>query len=171
VALFRDPPAPLRLTLILALPRPKVLSRILSAATAMGVKRIVVVNSWRVEKGYWKSPRLADDRIHEALLLGLEQGRDTTLPDVSFERLLKPFCDEQLPEIVRGTRALVAHPAAKTPCPRQVDGPVTLAVGPEGGFIADEIAMFEGFGFEPVGLGERILTVEAAIPALIGRLA
>lgn len=170
VALYRDPPPALPITLVVALPRPKVLARLLSAVTAMGVKRIAFVNSWRVEKSYWKSPRLAPERLRDALLLGLEQGCDTVVPDISFERFLKPFCDERLPAIARGTLPIVAHPEARRACPRGINGSVTIAIGPEGGFIAEEIALFEAAGFEPVTLGERILTVEAAVPALLGRI-
>src|SRR5204863_344205 len=54
VTLDRDPPPPIPLTLILALPRPKVLNRVIASATSLGVKRIHLVNAWRVEKSYWK---------------------------------------------------------------------------------------------------------------------
>ena len=74
IALDRDPPAPLPLTLILALPRPKVLNRLIAGAASMGVKRIILINAWRVEKSYWKSPRL--DHLDEQAILGLEQARD-----------------------------------------------------------------------------------------------
>jgi 16S rRNA (uracil1498-N3)-methyltransferase len=48
--------------------------------------------------------------------------------------------------------------------------PVTLAIGPEGGFIDQEIASLEGIGFTPVALGPRILRVETAVASVIGRL-
>jgi len=168
VTLDREPPAPLPLTLVLALPRPKVLNRVMASVASLGVKRVVLVNAWRVEKSYWKSPRL--DHLRDQLILGLEQAKDTMLPSVELRRLFRPFVEDELPAIARGTRALVAHPVAIRECPRDVRGPVTLAIGPEGGFIAEEIASLERAGFEAVSLGARVLRVETAVAAIIGRL-
>src|SRR5205809_2652397 len=74
VHLDSDPPPALPLTLILALPRPKVLNRVIAGATSMGIKKIFLINAWRVEKSYWKSPKL--DHLRDQALLGLEQARD-----------------------------------------------------------------------------------------------
>lgn len=48
--LHSQPPAPLPLTLIMALPRPKMLKRTLQTIATMGVKRLYFINSYRVEK-------------------------------------------------------------------------------------------------------------------------
>ena len=69
-----------------------------------------------------------------------------------------------------GAGPKVAHPGAPEPCPRALAEPATLAVGPEGGFIAEEIASLERAGFAPVSIGPRVLRVETAVAALIGRL-
>lgn len=166
----REPPAPLPLTLVLALPRPKVLRRVLVSAASMGVKSIVLLNTWRVEKSYWQSPVLAPEAIREQLVLGLEQARDTLLPEVLLRPRFKPFVEDELPALTEGALALVGHPGSAEPCPRQLDGPACLAIGPEGGFIPYEIDKLCEGGFQPVHLGERILRVEAAVPALLGRL-
>ena len=168
VALDGEPPPPLPLTLVLALPRPKVLNRVVAGATSLGVKRLFLVNAWRVEKSYWKSPRL--DHLRDQAILGLEQAKDTVLPSIELRRFFLPFVEDELPSIARGTRALVAHPGAAAACPRAVGGPVTLAIGPEGGFIAEEIASLERIGFEAVSVGARVLRVETAVAAIIGRL-
>lgn len=166
----RTPPAPLPVTLILALPRPKFLRRILFCASAMGVKQIVILNSYRVEKSYWQSPFLNKEQIEKQLILGLEQARDTIMPEVLLRPLFKPFVEDDLPEIMQGTLPLLADPHAGEPCPRGLGGPVTLAVGPEGGFIPYEAGKFLSAGFRAVSLGERILNVESAVPALLSRL-
>ncbi|MBN1130765.1 MAG: 16S rRNA (uracil(1498)-N(3))-methyltransferase [Chitinispirillaceae bacterium] len=170
VDLCDQPPPPLPLTLVLAMPRPKALKRCVETVAAMGVKKIFIIESWRVEKSYWSSPFLSETALREHLLLGLEQGCDTALPRIEIRKRFKPFVEDELPELVRGTTAIVAHPCAEKRCPYMVSGPITLAIGPEGGFIPYEIALLEKQGFEPVSMGKRILRVEQAVPALIGRL-
>ena len=134
----------------------------------MGVKRIFLINSWRVEKSYWKSPRL--DHLRDQAILGLEQARDTVLPQIEARRLFRPFVETELPAVAANTRAFVAHPGAREECPRHVQDPVTLAVGPEGGFIAEEVSSLQRIGFQPVTMGARLLRVETAVAALIARL-
>ncbi len=170
VRLERQPPPKLPLTLILALPRPKVIRRVLRSMSSMGVQRIILLNCSRVEKSYWQSPLLAPDAIQEQLVLGLEQSRDTVLPEVMLRPLFKPFVEDELPGLIKGTLPLVAHPTASAECPRNVNEPVTLVVGPEGGFIPYEIEKLVAAGCSVVGAGERVLSVETAVPALISRL-
>jgi len=170
VTIDRDPPPPLELTLVLALPRPKVLNRVVAAATSMGIKRIFLINAWRVEKSYWKSPRLSDENLRAHAIAGLEQSRDTILPSIELRRFFRRFVEDELPSLARGTRALVAHPGAREACPRDVREPVTLVIGPEGGFIAEEIESLERAGCTPVSLGARILRVETAVAGLVALL-
>jgi len=164
------PPPKLPLTLVLALPRPKVLNRVLASATSLGVTRIYLINAWKVEKSYWKSPRMSETNLLEQRILGLEQARDTILPELHLRRLFRPFAEDELPGLTRDTLALVGHPGAMIPCPRQLTGPATLAVGPEGGWIEAELASLQAAGFQPVDLGPRILRTETAVAALVGRL-
>ena len=170
VNLTLRPPAPLPITVILALPRPKMLRRILQTISAMGVKNVYLVNASRVEKSFWQSPLLAPEAIEEQLLLGLEQSRDTLLPAVHLRKLFKPFVEDELEGIVGESTAIVAHPISEQRCPIDCQVPITLAIGPEGGFIPFEIEKLIQAGFDPVHLGRRILRVENAVPALLSRL-
>lgn len=170
VTIEHDPPPPLPVTVILAMPRPKVFKRVLQGITAMGVKDIIILNSWRVDKSYWQSPAIKPPSIHEQLLLGLEQACDTILPTVTLQTRFKPFVEDNLPTFAAQTCALVAHPGSSRPCPANVQNAVTLAVGPEGGFTDYEIEKIVAAGLAPVHLGNRPLRVETAVPALIGRL-
>jgi RsmE family RNA methyltransferase len=163
-------PDKLPLTLLLALPRPKMLKRILQTISAMGVPRLVLLNSYRVEKSFWQTPFLSPEAIREQLLLGLEQARDTVLPEIIIEKRFKPFVEDRLPALAAGSLGLTGHPGNYPDCPRAVSQPVTLAIGPEGGWIPYEVELLEKAGLQPVQLGARILRVENAVPALLARL-
>jgi len=170
VAFDREPPAKLPLTLVLALPRPKMLRRVFQTIATMGVPKVILVNSYRVEKSFWQTPFLEPASIREQLILGLEQARDSVLPEIVIEKRFKPFVEDRLPTIVDGTLGLVGHPGDFPACPRAVEQPVTLAIGPEGGWIPYEIELLRASGLNPVQLGERILRVETAVTALLARL-
>ena len=168
--LTQAPPEKLPLTLLLALPRPKMLKRILQTVATMGVPRLILMNSYRVEKSFWDSPFLQPEAIQYELILGLEQARDTVLPEVMLEKRFKPFVEDRLPSLSANSLRFVAHPIAEQSCPRAVNQSVTLAIGCEGGFIPYEVDLLAQQEFQAVQLGERILRVETAVTALIARL-
>lgn len=170
VVLDQQPPAPLPITLLLALPRPKMLKRILQSVSSLGVKNIFLINSYRVDKSFWGSPLLAPEKLNAQFSLGLEQARDTVMPKITLRQRFKPFVEDELPHLVEGTSAYVAHPAKEETCPPGSVQPTTLAIGPEGGFIPYEIDQLKACGFIPISLGERILRVETAVPVLLARL-
>lgn len=170
VSLAEPPPSPLPLTLVLAMPRPKMLRRVLQTCASMGVKDIWLINSFKVEKSFWQTPWLSEENLRENLVLGLEQARDTIVPRVHIRKLFKPFVEDELPALLQNTRALVAHPGTDSPCPVHINGPATLCIGPEGGFIPYEVDKLIEAGCEAVHLGGRILRVETAVPVLVSRL-
>ena len=170
VSFEAQPPPKLPLILVLALPRPKVLKRILIAATSLGVEQIHLIHSWRVEKSFWHSDLLKPEAMREPLVLGLEQAKDTIIPAVELHRFFKPFVQDVLRLLSANSRRLVAHPTAESSCPRNLGERTTLVIGPEGGFIPYEVELLASEGFTPVHCGPRILRVETAVPALISRL-
>ena len=170
VTLDQPPPAPLPLTLVLAMPRPKMFRRILQTCAALGVKDLWLINSYKVEKSFWQTPWLSDQQVRENLTLGLEQSKDTLMPRVQIRKLFKPFVEDELPSLVAGRKALVAHPGTSTPCPTHLNQPTVLCIGPEGGFTDYEVGKLEDAGCQGVHLGARILRVETAVPVLVSRL-
>jgi 16S rRNA (uracil1498-N3)-methyltransferase len=170
VILAQAPPKPIPLTLILALPRPKMLKRIMESVTSLGVKEIYLMNSWRVEKSFWKSPVLEEENLEKYFRLGLEQGKDTRMPTIYQKRFFSKFVKEELPIIGKDSLCITAHPKTLNSCPIGVNKKTTLVIGPEGGFIELEIKTLEEAGFETVSIGERILKVETATTYLISRL-
>lgn len=169
------PPSP-PTDLILALPRPIMLKRVLAQAASLGVARICIINAGRVEKSYFHSALVREESFRESLLLGLEQAIDTRLPQVSLHPRFRPFVEDALPEIAAATPVrLIAHPEGKNslagvmPLPLQTRA--LLAIGPEGGWSDFEIEKFMEQGFVPFSLGPRILRVDTAVPALLSQLA
>ncbi|MBX3185243.1 MAG: 16S rRNA (uracil(1498)-N(3))-methyltransferase [Polyangiaceae bacterium] len=162
------PPADLGVHLVLALPRPKVLGRLLRDVACLGVKRLTLMNAARVEASYWQNHRLAPAFIREQLLLGLEQARDTLLPRVDFARGFRPFVEDRLSQ-AEGHRLLL-HPSSEAPHLTALPGFATLVIGPEGGFIPFELSLLQASGFIAHALGPRILRVETVVPVALGRL-
>lgn len=167
---FELPPEAIPCQLILAMPRPKMMRRVLQNIAAMGVKEIHLINSWKVEKSYWQTPWLSEQALMENLLLGLEQSIDTIVPKVMTHRLFKPFVEDIMPGLIKGKITLLAHPGATTRCPVGLKEPSSLIIGPEGGFTDYEVTRLREAGAETVHAGQRVLRVETAIPALLSRL-
>ncbi len=163
-------PPSLPLTLILALPRPKMLKRILIDATSLGIKKIILLNSFKVEKSFWQTPELKQSLLFEKMILGLEQACDTVLPTLALEQRFRPFVEDRLPALSQHSLRLLAHPGEHPSLPAGLAQQVTLAVGPEGGWTPYEVDMLRKAGFACHSFGQRILRVETAVPAIVGRL-
>jgi RsmE family RNA methyltransferase len=175
VTLTDPPPARAGVDLLLAIPRPKALKKVLPAVASLGVDRVVLVNAARVEKSYFDSKVLAPAFVQELLLQGLEQARDTRLPEVHIRERFRPFVEDELDALFgRESLRLLPHPPARQPltatgvatAPR-----VVLAIGPDGGWVPFEADLLEAHGFHPFTLGPRILRVETAVPVLLGQVA
>jgi RsmE family RNA methyltransferase len=160
--------------LVLAVPRPKALRRVLQSAAALGVGRIDLVNAWRVEKSFFHSPVLAAGALRDELIAGCEQGATTWVPDVAVHELLMPFVESSLSGDDDRARVLL-HPHAGAAIETRITpghrGRVVAAIGPEGGWIDRELATFEEQSFAAVHLGERVLRVETAVSVLLAQIA
>lgn len=164
------PPAPLPLTLVMALPRPKMLRRILRTVAELGIKELHLINSFKVEKSYWQSPLLAEAAINEYFIAGLEQVGDTALPACTLHTRFRPFVEDTLPGLLADRAGVLADPAGATNWPSGHRQPALLAIGPEGGFIPFERELLLAQGLTPQSLGERIYRVETAVPLAVNSL-
>lgn len=168
-----EAPMPSPIDLILAVPRPKVVKRLLGVIATLGVRRIMLAQAQKVEKCYFDSHIMEPSFFPSALIDGLQQARDTFMPIVTVHRHLPSFIEKQLPELCPepSTLRVIAHPG-KGPylseCIAQhKPSRVTLAVGPEGGWTDEELEYLEKNGFQLVQLGPRILKTEMACTALL----
>ncbi len=170
VVLDSEPPPAPPIDVVLALPRPIMLKRILGQLAALGIGRLYLVNAQRVEKSFWDASVLDEQNRRQLLLQGLEQAVDTMLPRITLHRGFRPFVENESVQLAgRYQHMVVAHPGAvPTPVDRYRPGPgrVLLAVGPEGGWNEYEIDGLVRAGFSLVSLGPRILRVETAVVVL-----
>lgn len=174
--LTQKPPNPLDIIVIMALPRPPMLKRSLQCLASLGIKKIIILNFSRVEKSLWQSSALKMEAIHEDLLLGLEQAKDTVLPEVQLEGKFKPFVEDKLPNLLKKRKAFVAHPPSTNTMSTSknelssVKGPSLLIIGPEGGLVDYEVELLKASGVTPVHLGIRILRFEHALTYALGKM-
>ncbi len=165
-------PAASWIDLIVGVPRPAVLHRVLQTVAAMDVGRLDLTAAWRVEKSFFSSPVLRPESIRKHLLLGAEQGMTTRLPIVRQHRLLMPFVRE-LETAADPPQRVLAHPDASEPFESilslSAGNRLEIAIGPEGGWIDREVESFERAGFVACSLGPWILRVETAVTAALAQ--
>ena len=95
-------------SLVLALPRPQTLKKVLEGVGTFGVRKLVLIQTERVQKSFFGSKLLKDSAWMKHLRLGMEQGGKTFLPEITVESSLKRFLpklDELFPDGIR----LIAH--------------------------------------------------------------
>lgn len=170
VTLTDEPPPRAPWDVLLAVPRPKALKKVLPALASLGVDLVVLLNAARVERSYFGSRVLLPDAVEALLDLGLEQARDTRRPRVLIRDRFRPFVEDELDALFPGADRWVAHPGPRQGAPR-TGGRTLLAVGPEGGWVPFELELLEARGFTRWSAGPRALRVEVALPFLLGQLA
>jgi RsmE family RNA methyltransferase len=167
------PPRP-RLDLLLAVPRPKVLRRLWAQLAALGVGRVMLTNAERVERNYFDTHILSPECYRPLLVEGLQQARDTRLPQVTVHRQFKVLIEDHLDSLFPEGLRIVAHPGADRSIrevARNHSGDrILLAVGPEGGWNAFELALLHTHGFRAAGMGPRTLRTDTACVALLSLL-
>lgn len=163
-----------KIDIILALPRPIMLKRILSQATTLGIGKLFIINSSRVEKSFWQATILEQVEYRQHLVIGLEQAVATRLPKIVIDDNFKTFSQQVVPSLKDYYgKMILADPSGEQTISSALsnykntnDGRVLLAIGPEGGWIDPELNVFRKEGFEICSMGSRILKVDTAVIAL-----
>jgi len=176
------PPRP-PVDLLLALPRPKVMRRLWAQLAALGVGRIILTNAERVERDYFDTHIIQPETYRPLLIEGLQQARDTRVPEVSIHRRFKVLVEDDLEALCPQRDRLVAHPGKeigtlfrspfgtygqeKSP---DLSSRTLLAIGPEGGWNAFELGLLEERGFRRISLGPRSLRTDTACIAMLAMI-
>jgi 16S rRNA (uracil1498-N3)-methyltransferase len=167
------PPRP-AIDLLLALPRPKVMRRLWAQIAALGVGRIILTNAEKVERHYFDTHILTAETYRPLLIEGLQQARDTRLPQVSIHRKFRVLVEDQLDTLSPSGLRIVADPSATIALTDVLATNraerLLLAIGPEGGWNAFELALLKAHGFLKAGMGPRTLRTDTACVALLALL-
>lgn len=159
--------------LLLAPPRPRAFKRLLPQLAAFGVGTIVLVGAEKVEKDFWGA-QILKEAVHRPLLVeGLVQAGTTALPRLVVRKRFREYLARSFETDFPTVNRIVAHPydaAAVTSASAPAGRPL-LAIGPEGGWTDEEVALLEARGFRRFSLGGRILRTDTASIALLARLA
>lgn len=168
-----EAPPPPSTRLILAVPRPKVLRRLVPQVVGFGLREIVLLRTWRVQRSYLEADALEPNGLRALAHEGMMQACLTYEPVIRFEPKFLPYVEGELEgEAAAGVR-LIAHPRAATHLGRSSVGhkqSVSIAVGPEAGFLDEEVESFRRAGFVPVRVTDGILKVETACIAALAQL-
>lgn len=155
-----DRESPLAVTLVQCLTRADRMDVIVQKATELGVARIVPVLSRRSVVRLDAAQSAAKAQHWRAVAIAAcEQCGRNRLPEVEVPRPLLRY----LGDSPQGGVRLVLDPDAG-PADRAcgIDAAVLMAVGPEGGFDAEELEALRVSGFVSVALGPRVLRAETA---------
>jgi 16S rRNA (uracil1498-N3)-methyltransferase len=145
------------LTLASAVPKGDRFDWLVEKATELGVDRLVPL----VTERSVVDPRSAKlDRLRRVVVEASKQCRRDWLME-----LQPPMAWSSVVEVSREPIKLIAHPGARGMASMGLNlagRSAILAIGPEGGFTADEVEAALARGWREVGLGSTVLRVETA---------
>jgi len=154
-----DREAAVALTLGVALPKGERQKWLVEKATELGVARLVPLVTQRAVAQPGENSL---DRLRRAVIEASKQCGRNRLMTIAAPQAWDDFLGDNSGVACR----LVAHPGEK-PRPWSISGEtIVAAVGPEGGFTEDELSTAVEQGWQPIGLGPRVLRVETAAIAL-----
>ena len=160
----------LQVTLVQALPAADKMDWVLQKAVELGVSAIRPVVARR------SVVRLAADKMerrqahwHNVAIAACEQCGANIVPVIAPlvdlpQYLAQPAAQNELRFVLQPGAALKLR---DTPKP---EGPVTILVGPEGGFEDGEFELATLTGFKPLSFGPRVLRTETAGPAMLAAM-
>jgi 16S rRNA (uracil1498-N3)-methyltransferase len=163
--------SPLRVTLLQALGKGDKVDQVVRDATALGVGRLVVVHTARsVVRLSQNAPR----RHQRWRAIALDAARQSGRGDLPAITGPIPW-GEALALAQEEGRHLCLHAASTQGLVAALAGwhgglPVSVLIGPEGGFSADELEGVRRAGYEPASLGPLTLRTETAATAVLGAL-
>lgn len=151
------------ITLLVGLPDAGPAETVVSHAVPLGVSAIDFLPCTRSGRPPLGLARL--DRLSRIAVSALKQSRRSRLPVIRSSRSL----DDGIAALPRGIKFVADPdgPPGLRSMEGSVEGSISLAIGPPGGFTPEEAGQLTAAGFEPISLGNSRLTTETAAIALL----
>jgi 16S rRNA (uracil1498-N3)-methyltransferase len=165
--------ASLPLTLLLSIFKFDRMEWAIEKAVELGSSRIVPVLADRTEKHLAQAAGKRVERWRRLALEAAKQSRRSDLPEIAEPVRLAAVLEGEGDQAARPLCVLLSETEEDQPLLRVLqNNPVAasgiaLAIGPEGGWTANEISLFTRAGWHSVTLGSRILRVETAVIAAL----
>lgn len=169
--------------LILAIPRPLRLEKLLSVISCIGISKLILIGCKKVQKDYFGSHLLRSEKeMKKHLIEGLSQAEvDIRLPELVIEKDFRSFI-KQIDELypLESTHRILTHPIIPFTSlnslrlfetlenVKYTKEKLVIVIGPEGGWDESEIEIFVNNQFHIVNAGNRILRTDMAVPVLLG---
>ncbi len=154
--------------LVVGASRPPTCKKILEHATTFGARSFHFFKSSLSEKSYLDSNLFGDNNYEEYLIAGLSQSVIyTQLPKFQITRYNPADQYRPAPQ-----KFILDLKTDKSFLDADIDfsKPITLAVGPERGFINDDLKPFHDADFTSIKISSSILRVEHAVYSAISQL-
>ena len=113
--------------------------------------------------GHSERKKINEEKARMHLVQAMKQCKNPFLPVLHPMRKWRDFLAEQHRETDRFIAYCGAEPVDLLMANISVGNSVLVAIGPEGDFMPEEVAMAREKGFGPCWLGERILRTESAM--------
>jgi 16S rRNA (uracil1498-N3)-methyltransferase len=165
----------LAITLLLSIVKFDRFEWALEKATELGVDDIVPLSAARTEKGLILAAPKRAERWQRILMESSQQARRLR-PSVLHE--VKSVSEKFAPTSDQASLRIILSERSDARSLREILGghsreskhAATLAIGPEGGWTAEEFEAAESGGFEEASLGNNILRTETAVVAALASL-
>lgn len=154
--------------LIVGLSRPQTTKKVLEHATTFGARNFHFFKASLSEKSYLDSKIFENEAYAEFLISGLSQsGIYTELPQFKLDKY-NPAEQYKF----KKQKFILDLKAEQSFLDVEInfDQPITLAIGPERGWINEDIERFHQAGFTSVKISSSILRVEHAVYSAISQL-
>lgn len=154
--------------LVVGLSRPQTSKKILEHATTFGTRSFHFFKAALSEKSYLDSKIFEDKAYEEFLLAGLSQSAlYSDLPKFKLDKYNPADSYASAPQ-----KFILDIKTDKSFLDVNIDFslPITLAIGPERGWIAEDLERFHAAGFTSVKISSSILRVEHAVYSAVSQL-